>query len=120
VASKRILIVDDEFTVADTLAEYLAWEGYTTTIAANGKAALEAISSARPDLVLLDFMMPVMDGLQLLAALREQPATRELPVILMTAAPAAITGSITGHQALLVKPFDARKMMQHVRRLLGD
>jgi CheY-like chemotaxis protein len=115
----RILIVDDEFSVADTLAEYLAWEGYVPETAANGKLALEAIARERPHLILLDYMMPVMDGLQVLARLRADPTLKDIPVILMTAAPAGISRNPAAYDALLVKPFDAARMMKTVRKLLG-
>jgi two-component system response regulator VicR len=114
----RILIVDDEFSVADTLAEFLAWEGYATTTAANGKLALEAIARQRPQLVLLDYMMPVMDGMQTLTAIRADPALKGIPVILMTAAPAGLTDTAT-YDALLVKPFDAARLMKIIRKLIG-
>jgi two-component system response regulator VicR len=115
----RILIVDDEFSVADTLAEYLAWEGYTTTTAANGKLALAAIARERPQLVLLDYMMPVMDGMQMLATLRADPALKDLPVILMTAAPSGLTSDPAPYDALLVKPFDAARLLKTIRKVLG-
>lgn len=115
---KTILIVDDEFSVAETLQEFLGWAGYATVTAANGKAGLELVRSRRPDLVLLDYMLPIMDGLQVLYAIRADPATRDLPVIIMTAAPAGIVGIEPIWQAMLVKPFDAPRLLRLIKELL--
>jgi CheY-like chemotaxis protein len=100
-----ILVVDDEVAIADTLAEVLRWTGYDVETAANGQLALEAMRRRRPSVVLLDYMMPVLDGVQTLTAMRADAALSDLPVILMSA---AAERSIPRHapwNAFLRKPF---------------
>lgn len=104
--SSRVLIVDDEFGLAEVLAEMLAELGHETDLAINGQSALEHIAAARPDLVLADVMMPIMDGPALLRRIREDPAIADIPVVFMTAIPRSVPATVTGmHQGLLVKPF---------------
>jgi two-component system, OmpR family, response regulator VicR len=117
-SAQSILIVDDEFSLAETLAEILAWEGYAIATAANGRAALSEMEKAVPDLVLLDFMMPVMDGLEMLQAMRQRPGLEHIPVILMTAAHLALPSEHRQYDALLRKPFEVSAVLQLVRELL--
>lgn len=113
-----ILIVDDEFSIAETVADILSWEGYSTVTAANGELALAQIEKKRPDLILLDYMMPVMDGLQMLRALRANPELRSIPVVIMTAAPPGLGREDRLWNGLLSKPFDAEQLLRQVRKLL--
>ena len=83
----KILVADDEQDVRDLLTDILLDSGYEVIEAADGGAALDKATSERPDLILLDVLMPVMDGLQVLRRLRENPAMEEIPVILLTAFP---------------------------------
>jgi len=83
----KILIADDEQDVRDLLADILLGAGYEVIEAPDGGAALDKATSEQPDLILLDVLMPVMDGLQVLRRLRENPAMEEIPVILLTAFP---------------------------------
>jgi CheY-like chemotaxis protein len=107
---KTVLIADDEFAIVQTLAEILAWEGYAVVTAANGRAALAELRKQKVDVVLLDFMMPVMDGRQVLEQLRADPSLRDTPVIMMTAAPMAV--GIHSWNALLRKPFDVAQLLR--------
>ena len=81
----KILVADDEPMIREALKRILESEGYEICEADNGKAACEAVSKNSPDLVLLDAMMPVMDGFQVLKTLRDNPATSSLPIIMLTA-----------------------------------
>jgi CheY-like chemotaxis protein len=81
----RILIVDDEFGLAETVGDVLTTMGYQVDIAVNGKLALAAIRQSRPDAILLDLMMPIMTGSELLAVLRADESYQKLPVVLMSA-----------------------------------
>jgi CheY-like chemotaxis protein len=112
-----ILIVDDEFSIVETLGEILTWEGYAVVMAPNGRAALEEIQRAAPDLVILDFMMPIMDGLEMLRELRRDPRHEKLPVILMSAA-RALPGEPRQYDALLRKPFEVSAVLALLRSLL--
>jgi DNA-binding response OmpR family regulator len=81
----RVLVVDDEKMVRDTIGQVLADEGYVVDIAVDGSDALARVHAARPDAILLDLMMPGMNGRQFLQALRSDPAYAEVPVLIMTA-----------------------------------
>jgi CheY-like chemotaxis protein len=103
---RTVLVVDDEFGTVEVLVAALEDAGYRTLTAANGRRALERLEENKPDLVLSDFMMPLMDGAALVAAMRAAPAFRDIPVIMMSAAPeAALRKHLDGYEAFLRKPF---------------
>ena len=103
---RTVLVVDDEFGTVEVLVAALEDAGYRTLTAANGRRALERLEENKPDLVLSDFMMPLMDGAALVAAMRAAPAFRDIPVIKMSAAPeAALRKHLDGYEAFLRKPF---------------
>jgi CheY-like chemotaxis protein len=116
---KSVLIVDDDFSIVETLGEIVALEGYGFRGAANGREALAEARARPPALILLDYMMPVMDGLQLLRVLRSEPQLRATPVIMMTAAPLGIPESEQRWDDLLLKPFDAGQLARAIRNLIG-
>ncbi|MDC0712452.1 response regulator [Stigmatella sp. ncwal1] len=102
---KRLLIVDDEAAIIEALQELLTDEGYSVATAFNGAEGLKRLKESRPDLLLLDLMMPVMDGRELLRRVREDPALQDLPVVVMSA------GRISEEErraasATLAKPFE--------------
>lgn len=117
-SSRTILVVDDEYSIAESLVEILSWEGYSVVTASNGRDALEALPRVRPDLVLLDYMMPVMDGLQLLQAIRQSPEHRDLPVVLMTAATLDVGPEEKLWNAIIQKPFEIDHLSRVLRRAL--
>ena len=80
-----VMVVDDTQVIRDTVSRLLKREGYETICVGSGKEALAALQSSDPDLMLLDIMMPEMDGMECLALLRKEPRWRELPVIIMSA-----------------------------------
>ncbi len=105
----RILIVDDEPFNVDYLEQELDERGYQTVSAMNGQAALEQVTAENPDLVLLDIMMPILDGFQVLARLKENPNTRDVPVIIISAMSdmgSVVKGIKQGAEDYLPKPFD--------------
>lgn len=105
----KILIVDDEPFNVDYLEQELDERGYQTVSAMNGQAALEQVAAENPDLVLLDIMMPIMDGFQVLARLKENPNTRDVPVIIISAMSdmgSVVKGIKQGAEDYLPKPFD--------------
>jgi len=118
--TKRILIVDDEFGIADIVAEILMENGYSTSIAINGQLALASMAENRPDLVLLDVMMPVLDGVGTLHAMRANAALADIPVIMMTALPESLPKDRTLFQRSMVKPFSEEQLFEHVHALLAD
>ena len=117
---KSVLIVDDDFSIVETLGEIVSLEGYEVRGAANGQEALAEARLRPPALILLDYMMPVMDGLQLLQVLRADPQLRATPVVMMTAAPLGIPASEKRWDDLLLKPFDAGQLARAIRGLIGQ
>lgn len=115
---KAILIVDDEFGIVDSLAEVLSDEGFSVRTAPNGKDALRRIAEQRPDLILMDYMMPVMDGAETLQAIRSDPALGDIPVLLMSSVPQANLPTQCVPSGFLRKPFDIDALLSMVAGLL--
>lgn len=116
--SGRILVVDDDPTVSDVLARYLGREGYDVVLAADGHAALAQAAAKPPDLVVLDIMLPGIDGLAVCRRLRE---TGPVPVILLTALGAEtdrILGLEVGADDYVTKPFSPRELVLRVGSVL--
>ena len=119
----RILVVDDDADLRDAIAFTLSEAGFAVGEAADGPAALATIGAARPDLVVLDVMMPGPSGIEVCRQLREDPSTASLPVILLTArtSPAfRYAGLATGANRHVLKPFDPADLVALVRELLGE
>jgi DNA-binding response OmpR family regulator len=113
-----ILVVDDEYAIVETLSDVLAYEGYAVTTAANGAKAWAAIETIQPALVLLDFMMPILDGVQLAKKVRADPRFAKLPIVMMTAAPAGLPKAAGLWDELLVKPFELEQLLAVIRDVL--
>jgi len=114
-----ILVVDDEFGIGELLEALLEDDGHRVLTAMNGRHALERIAEAKPDLVISDLMMPVMDGAALLAAMRENVELRDTPFALMCALPeTSITDRVSGYDAFLRKPFKLADISRLVAKLL--
>lgn len=117
---KTILVVDDEFGVAEVLEAILADEGYRVLTAINGKQGLQRIAEERPDAILLDFMMPILNGAQMLRVLQADPALAAIPVIMMSSlAESTVAEDCKGYAAFLRKPFSALAVIDSVARVLG-
>ena len=117
--SQRILIVDDEFGLAEVVAEMLQERGYQTALAINGQVALDMVAEQAPDLLLLDCMMPILDGAAVVRSLRADPATARLPIILMSALPHVVPPDVEAHsRALLRKPFSPSDLFAAIDRCL--
>lgn len=118
---KHILIVEDEVPLREMLAFGLQRAGYRVTESGDCAAARAAIADAKPDLVLLDWMLPDMSGLEFARALRRDDATRELPIIMLTARAAEddkVTGLQSGADDYITKPFSARELAARIAALL--
>lgn len=115
----RILVVDDEFDLVKTLQAILEAEGYETASCSNGREALECIQSNKPDLVLMDVMMPLLSGYEVIAKLNANSETRSIPVILMSAVPPTVKQEDYGWKAFLRKPFPLLTLVRTVTAVLG-
>lgn len=116
---QTVLVVDDEFGVAEVLQSILEDEGYRVATAINGKQALARLSEFTPDLIMLDYMMPIMDGTQTLAAIRNNATFAKTPVIMMSSLEeAAVRETCTDYDTFLRKPFRAMAVLKTVARLL--
>lgn len=114
-----ILIVDDEFGLAEMLREMLRDSGFEVTLAINGRLALEILKEGKVDLVLTDMMMPVMDGVELAAAMRVDENYRDTPVIMMTSLPTALPKGSRLFDAVLRKPFTPELLLETIVGCLG-
>jgi CheY-like chemotaxis protein len=117
---KTILVVDDEFGFAEALSSILSDDGFRVFIAVNGRQALDRIHEMHPDLIILDFMMPVLAGPATLDTLRAEAATAKLPVIMVSAVDeASVRQYTTKYDLFLRKPFRVNELMQAVQSLIG-
>jgi DNA-binding response OmpR family regulator len=118
-SADRVLVVDDEPMVRDVLARYLARDGFEVETAGDGEAALAAVESAGPDLILLDLMLPRIDGFEVFRRLRQSGATS--PVIMLTARGTVtdrIVGLEVGADDYVSKPFSPKEVVARVRAVL--
>lgn len=112
-----VLIVDDDPAIRATLAEVLADEGYPTLTAPHGAEALTCLAQVQPCLILLDLMMPVMDGFQFRAVQRSRPHLAQIPVIVLSAFPATVeTAAALDAAAYLRKPLRLDRLIETVDR----
>ncbi|HYO73199.1 MAG TPA: response regulator [Archangium sp.] len=116
---KTLLVVDDEAGITEALNDLLSEEGFHVLVAPNGRVALERVAERRPDLILLDYMMPVMDGREVLLALQGDAAARDVPVLMMSAVPRSSLPADCKPTAFLRKPFTIDRLLVEVNRLLG-
>lgn len=117
----RILIVDDERMIVDYLEEYLQRLGYETVSAANGRDALEKVAADSPDLILLDIVIPVIDGFKVCRILKGDEATRLIPIVIMTALDGIedrIKGIEAGADDYLAKPINPRELTARIETAL--
>jgi phosphate regulon transcriptional regulator PhoB len=119
--ASRVLVVEDEPDIRDLLAFHLERDGYQVTRATTGREALRQLRAAPPDLVILDLMLPELDGLEVCRRLRADPATAALPVIMLTAKGDEVdrvVGLEMGADDYVVKPFSPKEMLARVRAVL--
>jgi len=119
--SERILVVDDDQDIVEMLADILELEGFHTISAFNGEEALEKTKAEKPDLILLDIMMPDIDGFEVCEKLKDDSETKDIPVVMVTAKKDtgsyldAITVAADGY---ITKPFEVREIMKEIRKWL--
>jgi DNA-binding response OmpR family regulator len=115
---RRVLIVDDDPKVCETLDRYLAHAGFSTASALDGRRALQAVQTFGPDLIVLDVMLPELDGLELCRAVR---AASDVPIIFLTARSTErdkLAGLALGADDYMVKPFSPRELVARVQAVL--
>jgi len=120
---KKILLVDDSSTVLMMEKMILSQGRYDLCTAKNGVEAIERARSEKPDLILLDVVMPELDGFGALAAIRSDQATRSIPVIMVTTrseAKSLETGYASGCNDYVTKPVNSSELLAKVRNLLGE
>jgi len=120
--SKTILIVDDELSILVPLQFLMEKEGYVAKLAQSGKEAIEKIHAIRPDLILLDIMLPDLDGYEIYQMIRHHKEWESIRVIFLTAKnrDADIAkGLAMGADAYITKPFSNTELMEEIRRLIG-
>jgi DNA-binding response OmpR family regulator len=116
---QHVLVVDDDPTVSDVVRRYLEHADYEVTLAADGLAALDAVASRRPDLIVLDLMLPGIDGLEVCRRLRE--GDPELPIVMLTALgdeADRVVGLSLGADDYVTKPFSPRELVLRIQSVL--
>jgi phosphate regulon transcriptional regulator PhoB len=119
--AQRVLIVEDEPDIRDLLVFHLEREGFRVVTCTRGVEALRLALGATPDLILLDLMLPEMDGLEVCRRLRQDPATRALPIVMLTARGEEldrVLGLELGADDYVVKPFSPRELVARIRAVL--
>jgi CheY-like chemotaxis protein len=114
-----VLVVEDEWAIADWLHGVLSREGYQVRLAINGKQALDVLNHGKPDVMLVDYLMPVMDAPALLKALADRPLFARIPVIVMSSLQeATVRERCGGFADFLRKPFRESDVLEAVRNVL--
>jgi twitching motility two-component system response regulator PilG len=119
----RILVVEDEESLLKLESILFASKGYAVTGVRDGKSALQSIAEDRPDLVVLDIMLPDLDGFEICRSIKDNPETSYLPVIMLTAKKSSQDmerGRLAGADAYITKPFKSAKVLQVIEGLLGQ
>jgi CheY-like chemotaxis protein len=116
---KTILLVEDDESTVEFLAQLLELESYAVLTASNGQEGLECASTTVPGLIITDQMMPIMSGTELFRALKRSPRLREVPVILVTAAPPAAARDLQWAEVIR-KPLDFEDLLRAVDRVFRE
>jgi DNA-binding response OmpR family regulator len=118
----RVLIAEDEPSIVESLAFLLRRAGYDVASVLDGEAAIASLRADRPDLLILDLMLPRRNGFEVLKTVRSQPALAALPVLVLTAKGQPQDRQLAeqiGVDAFMTKPFSNREIVDEVRRLVG-
>lgn len=118
----RVLLIEDEPNIAEAIRFILGRNGWQVFVHIDGREGLAAVQSVRPDVVILDLMLPGMGGMEVLGHLRRDPATHDLPVMMLTAKGQGRdreAATRAGVSAFMTKPFSNADMVAAVRALLG-
>ena len=119
----KILVVDDEIYIVHILDFSLGMEGYEVITALDGEQALEKVKAEKPDLIVLDIMMPKLDGYEVCKNIKSSAETQHIPVILLSAKGRNVDqklGFDVGADDYITKPFSPRKLVERINQLLGQ
>ena len=119
----KILVVDDEPNIVQTLQDRLEMNEYIVVTASNGKEGLNVALKESPDIILLDVIMPIMDGHEMLEALRRHPDGKDIAVIMLTARNQTndiARANICGIEDYIVKPFDLSKLLEKIESIVEN
>ena len=119
---KKILIVDDEADVVEALETRLKAQNYSVILARSGREALAKVKETRPDLIILDIMMPGMDGTEVGHVLKNDKSTKDTPIIFLTALQTKKDeekGAEIGRDTVFAKPFEFHKLLAKIKQLIG-
>ncbi len=118
---KHIIVIEDERDILEVLEYNLKREGYRVSVSSDGKAGLKMVRQGKPDLVLLDIMLPEIDGLEICQILKSEPSTHAIPIIMVTAKEEesdVILGLDLGADDYVTKPFSPKELIARVKALL--
>lgn len=121
-SKQKILVVEDEESLLKLESILLTSKGYEVQGVTNGQAALDAIAAEKPDLVLLDIMLPEMDGFEVCRRIKENPQTKDLPVVMLTAKKSRedmARGQQVGADWYITKPFKSVNVIETIQRFLN-
>ena len=121
--SRHVLIVDDDAMIGQFLVDVLDGKGFTVTVARNGKEGLEAARSQKPDLILLDVMMPELNGFEVCEALRRDAALEAIPVVMLTAMENQKLNALAfeaGAEVCMTKPFQPDRLINIINLALDN
>ena len=119
----KILVVDDGPSIVQTLQDRLEMNEYTVVTANNGKEGLDVALKESPDIILLDVIMPIMDGHEMLEALRRHPEGKDIAVIMLTARNQTndiARANVCGIEDYIVKPFDLGKLLEKIESIVEN
>jgi DNA-binding response OmpR family regulator len=120
--TKRILIVDDEPNIVVSLEFLMKREGFEVAVATDGEAALKSVEEKKPDLVLLDIMLPKKNGFEVCQTIRSHPDWQGVKIVMLTAKgrdTEVAKGTALGADAYMTKPFSTKDLIAQVRQMLG-
>jgi CheY-like chemotaxis protein len=121
--SKTVLIVEDQIEFLAIHKTYLERHGYRVITAEDGESAVSRAREQQPNLVLMDYSMPILDGISATARLKSDPATRDIPVVLLTAHSYGSVGRRArevGCEGFISKPCDPRRVLMEVEQMIGE
>lgn len=120
--AKKILIVDDEVNIVISVEFLMKQAGYEVAIARNGQEALEQVARFQPDLILLDVMMPKINGFEVCRRIRENSAWQDIKIVMLTAKGREVEvakGLALGADTYVIKPFSTKELVAQVKEILG-